>query len=197
MAIVVVGGQARKVGKTSVITGLIAALPAYEWTAIKITPHEHKPGVDQPFTVSEELYTSTATDTGRYLAAGAVKALLLSVGQARLVDAMPHLQRAIASAKNVLIESNRIVEHLKPDVYIVIVDPGIAVVKESLLRQLPHANAVVIAAKGNKGELPGEVERLLKGKMRFEVAPPTYVTKDLIELVRRHLTAAREPETAI
>jgi len=197
MAIVVVGGQARKVGKTSIITGLIAALPAYEWTAIKITPHEHKPSVDQPFSVSEELYTSTATDTGRYLAAGAAKALLLSVGQARLVDAMPHLQRAIASAKNVLIESNSIVEHLKPDVYIVVVDPGIASVKESLLRQLPQANAVVIAAKGNKRELPVEIERMIKGKMRFEVAPPLYVSKDLTELVRRHLSAARQPETAV
>jgi hypothetical protein len=197
MAIIVVGGQARKVGKTSVITGLIGALPSYEWTAIKITPHEHKPAVDQPFTVSEELYTSTATDTGRYLAAGATKALLLSVGQARLVDAMPHLQRAIGTAKNVLIESNSIVEHIKPDVYIVVVDPAIAVVKESLLRQLPQADAVVIATKGNKRELPVEIERALKNKMRFEVAPPIYVTKELTELVRRHLTEAGAPEAAV
>ncbi|MGZ5227349.1 MAG: hypothetical protein ACXWCS_24580 [Burkholderiales bacterium] len=197
MAIVVVGGQARKVGKTSLITGLIAALPNYEWTAIKITPHEHKPLVDQPFTVSEELYTSTLTDTGRYLAAGATKALLLSVGQARLVDAMPHLQRAIASAKNVLIESNSIIDHLKPDVYIVVLDPAIALLKESVLRRLPQANAIVIATKGSNREMPAEVERMLKGKVRFEVAPPTYINKEVTEFVRRHLAAEREPETAV
>jgi len=197
MAIVIVGGQARKVGKTSVITALIAALPGYDWTAIKITPHEHKPPVDQPFTVSEELYTSTATDTGRYLAAGATKALLLSVGHARLVDAMPHLQRAISCAKNVMIESNSIVEHLRPDVYMVVVDPAITVTKESVLRYLPQANAVVIAPKGKDRDLPNEIEQIIKGKIRFEVSPPTYVTKELTEFVRRHLTAAREPETAV
>jgi len=196
MAIVVVGGQARKVGKTSLIASLIAALPTYEWTAIKITPHEHKAPADLPFSVSEELYTSTATDTGRYLAAGAVKALLLSVGHARLVDAMPHLQRAIATAKNVVIESNSIVEHLKPDVYIVVLDAA-AVAKESVMRMLPQANAVVIVAKGPRGELPNEIERMIKGKVRFEVAPPSYITKDLTEFVRRHLAAEKEPETAV
>ena len=197
MAIVVVGGQARKVGKTSVITGLITALSGYEWTAIKITPHEHKPPVEQPFSVSEELYTSTATDTGRYLAAGAAKALLLSVGQARLIDAVPYVQRAIASAKNVLIESNSIVEYLKPDVYIVVLDPAITVAKESLVRQLPQANAVVIAPKGNVRDLSAEIERAVTGKMRFEVRPPNYVTKELAEFVRRHLSAMKAPETAV
>jgi molybdopterin-guanine dinucleotide biosynthesis protein len=197
MAIVVVGGQARKVGKTSVITGFISALPACNWTAIKITPHEHKPGAAKPFTVSEELYTSTETDTGRYLAAGAKKALLLSVGQARLVDAMPHLQRAIASSQNVLIESNSIIEHLKPDIFMVVMDPAIAEVKESMRRVLPQANAIVIAPKREDRELSAEVEKLVKGKLRFEVAPPSYVTKDLLDFVRRHLTRVREPETAV
>ena len=40
MAVVVVGGQSRKVGKTSVVCGLIAALPEMRWTAIKLTQHE-------------------------------------------------------------------------------------------------------------------------------------------------------------
>src|SRR5580698_2068550 len=41
MAIVVIGGHSRSVGKTSVVAGLIAALPAYHWTALKITQYGH------------------------------------------------------------------------------------------------------------------------------------------------------------
>ena len=41
MAIVVVGGHTRNIGKTSVVAGLIAALPQRRWTAIKITQFGH------------------------------------------------------------------------------------------------------------------------------------------------------------
>jgi hypothetical protein len=39
MKLVVVGGQGRKVGKTSVIAGLIRGLNALAWTAVKISHH--------------------------------------------------------------------------------------------------------------------------------------------------------------
>jgi molybdopterin-guanine dinucleotide biosynthesis protein len=39
MKLVVVGGQGRKVGKTSVITGLIRRLNTLAWTAVKICHH--------------------------------------------------------------------------------------------------------------------------------------------------------------
>jgi hypothetical protein len=42
MAIIVVGGSNRGVGKTALICGLIAALPEYHWAAVKIATHEHK-----------------------------------------------------------------------------------------------------------------------------------------------------------
>jgi hypothetical protein len=41
MAIIVVGGSNRGVGKTALVCGLIAALPEYRWTAVKITAHDH------------------------------------------------------------------------------------------------------------------------------------------------------------
>src|SRR6266436_1909073 len=37
MAIIVVGGHTRNIGKTSVVAGLIAALPEMHWTAFKVT----------------------------------------------------------------------------------------------------------------------------------------------------------------
>src|SRR5256885_14895841 len=41
MATIVVGGHSRSVGKTSVVAGIIAALPAQQWTAVKITQFGH------------------------------------------------------------------------------------------------------------------------------------------------------------
>ena len=41
MAIVVVGGHSRSVGKTSVVAGLIQRLPEFHWTAFKITQYGH------------------------------------------------------------------------------------------------------------------------------------------------------------
>ena len=39
MAIVVVGGHTRNIGKTSVVAGLISALREFNWTALKITQY--------------------------------------------------------------------------------------------------------------------------------------------------------------
>ena len=41
MAVVVVGGHSRSVGKTSVVANLIARLPERHWTACKITQFGH------------------------------------------------------------------------------------------------------------------------------------------------------------
>ena len=41
VAIVVIGGHSRSVGKTSVVAGLISALREYDWTAVKITQYGH------------------------------------------------------------------------------------------------------------------------------------------------------------
>ena len=41
MAIVVIGGHSRSVGKTSVVAGLISALPELNWTAVKVTQYGH------------------------------------------------------------------------------------------------------------------------------------------------------------
>ena len=42
MSLVVVGGQARKVGKTSVVAGLISSIGERRWTAIKTSGHIHR-----------------------------------------------------------------------------------------------------------------------------------------------------------
>ena len=116
MSTVVVGGSGRGVGKTALVCGIIAAYPVLRWTAVKITAHPH--GMPEP--IWEEVRGGQGTDTARYLAAGARRALLVTA----LGDEFPlrALQGAIGSDAHVIFESNRVLAHLQPDVCIGVLD---------------------------------------------------------------------------
>src|SRR4051812_41265031 len=104
MAIVVVGGHSRSVGKTSVIAGLIAALAERRWTAVKITQFGH--GIcsadgaacdcataDHSWAITEEKDHSGESDTSRFLLAGAEHSLWVRTRQGYLAEAMPAIRR--------------------------------------------------------------------------------------------------------
>src|SRR5207253_10011278 len=142
MAIVVIGGHSRSVGKTSVVAGLIAALPEYNWTAFKITQYGH--GVcsadgepchcatdDHSWAISEEQDHSGKSDTSRFLAAGATRALWVRTEQGRLAEAMPAVRRKLAECQNAILESNSILKLVRPDLYLTVLDPGTEDFKKS------------------------------------------------------------------
>src|SRR5262252_8218364 len=119
MATVVVGGHSRSVGKTSVVAGLISALPGFHWTAFKVTQHGH--GIcsangepchcatdDHSVAISEEHDRSGESDTSRFLVAGAVRAWWVRTQQGRLAEAIPLVREKIAQASNAIIESNSV-----------------------------------------------------------------------------------------
>ena len=82
MAIVVVGGHTRNIGKTGVMAGVIASLPELAWTAIKITQFGHgvlfgptaSPATARAQTTPSRSARSATLpavrDTSRYLGAG-------------------------------------------------------------------------------------------------------------------------------
>ena len=125
MSLIVIGGHSRSVGKTSVVAGLIAALPEYNWTALKITQYGH--GVcsangepchcatdDHSWAISEEQDRSGESDTSRFLAAGAARAWWVRTEQGRLAEAMPTVRRKLAESGNAILESNSILKFLRP-----------------------------------------------------------------------------------
>jgi hypothetical protein len=146
MAIIVIGGQVKDIGKTSVICGLIAVMPERRWTAIKISRHGHGAGA------VEERDATTGTDSSRYLAAGAARAFWISTDEDQLAEAMPHIRAAMMGAENVILESNGVLEFLQPDLYAVVLDPAVADFKVSALRYLKRADAILV--RGGTGGLP-------------------------------------------
>src|SRR5215468_12189011 len=135
MSLVVIGGHSRNVGKTSVVAGLIAALPDYDWTAVKITQYGH--GVcsangepcdcatgDHSWAISEERDRSGESDTSRFLLAGASRVFWVRTEQGRLAEAVPDVRSILAGSTNAILESNSIVRFLRPDLYLTVLDPS-------------------------------------------------------------------------
>lgn len=135
MVTLVIGGSGRGVGKTSLACGLLRALCDLNWTAIKITRHDH--GAPGP------VWEATAAhggDTARYLEAGARRALLVTAPDSDLP--LTELDAACNGVEFALIESNRILEFLLPDVCLAVV--GDADAKPSFATLLERADAIVV-----------------------------------------------------
>ncbi len=184
MALVVVGGQSRKVGKTSVITGLIAALAPLNWTAIKLTPHEHGLQPEQRFSITEETEQAASTDTSRYLAAGARRALLVQVRPEALPSATSAVLQKLEKAENAIIESNAIMDLVAVDLYLIVLDPAREDFKESARQHLARADAII----ASDGAFPEKLTPWIAGKPVFRVKPPAYVSPELVEFVRERMT---------
>ena len=204
MAIVVVGGHARNIGKTSVVAGLIRTLPEFRWSAFKVTYHWHGTDLvgakeESPFAISEECPGAAGTDSSRYLEAAALRSFWVRTREGRLGEAMPRLReefaRAQAGGGNVLVESNSILGFVEPEVYLSVLDPGITDFKESALYYLDRADAVLLAAVIGSASWKGVSLELLAGKPRFQMRPPKYVTAEIAGFVRErleHVEARRE-----
>jgi|SRR5579864_968820 len=197
MAIVVIGGHSRSVGKTSVVAGLIAALPQHHWTAVKITQYGH--GIcsamgkacdcacdDHSWAISEEHDRSGDSDTSRFLAAGAARALWVRTEQGRLAEAMPSLQEQICGSRNVIMESNSILKFMRPELYLTVLDPETKDFKNSARELLDRANGVILHTTLPAGS---GWQRVLPEKLRerpvFHISPPVYVTPGMVEFVNR------------
>ncbi len=197
MALIVVGGHSRNVGKTSVVAGLISALPEYNWLAIKITQYGH--GIcsahgepcdcvtaDHASAITEEFDRSGQTDTSRFLVAGAERVLWVRTRQGFLAEAMPRLRQELAKAKNIIIESNSVMQFLRPNLYIVALDPETADFKDSALRFLDRADAVLLHG-GKEVNWSGISLKPVAAKPRFNIRPPQFVPGELVTFVRERI----------
>jgi hypothetical protein len=194
MAIIVVGGHSRSVGKTSVVAGLVAALREFQWTAVKITQYGH--GVcsangepcdcataDHAWAISEEKSRSGQSDTSRFLLAGAARSLWVRTEQGKLAEAMPQLRDRIAAAANVILESNSVMKFLHPDLYLTVLDPENEDFKKTAQEFLDRADAVILHRR-NEFAWHGISLKPVAGRPLFRIAPPPYITDEIVDLVR-------------
>ena len=152
--LLVIGGQCRKVGKSTLVADIIQAFPDRQWTAVKITPHAESgcplngsscncAPQDHPYAIHEETSLSGSTDTSRFLVAGARRALWIENKENRLEDALPTLATELAIARHAAIESDAIVKFWQPSLFVMVLDPSNLDFKSSARENLHLADAFV------------------------------------------------------
>jgi hypothetical protein len=171
--LIVVGGHTRSIGKTQLVCDVIAAFPRVYWVAGKITQYGH--GVcaqngencdcapeDHVCALDWETMTDTGTDSARFLAAGAKKSFWLRTKQGYLAEGLPILREALGKMegeggpgqpKALIVESNSLMQFVKPSLYFAVIDPVKEDFKESAQVALDRASALVL--RGNRdGDAP-------------------------------------------
>jgi hypothetical protein len=196
--LVVVGGHSRNIGKTSVAAGLIRRLRDRRWVAVKITQYgnsvcEHhagsggcgcEPESGEPFALTEE-YEPSETDSGRFLAAGAERSFWLRAPSGDLPRAADMVRKILAQGENVIVESNSVVELVRPDLFLMVLDFSCEDFKPSSLRFLDRADAFLVVDRGINAPLwAGVAQGLWDTKPQFLVKPPRYMTAEVVAFVK-------------
>jgi hypothetical protein len=160
--LIVVGGHTRSIGKTQLVCDLIAALPFANWVAGKVTQYGHgvcaANGHDCDCAPTEhivafdwELAADNDTDSGRFLRAGAARSFWLRTKQGFLAEGMPPLREALATVErsagagglNVIVESNSLLQFVKPALYVTVLDATRDDFKDSARQMLDRADVFV------------------------------------------------------
>lgn len=182
MAILVVGGGGKDIGKTTLVCAIISALREFDWTAVKITGHDYEPVTKEHSLLDREFFEETSgggdTDTARYLAAGACRALLVTRTGAEVP--IEKIKNAIVADRNVIFESNRIVDALRPDVCLALI--GGHDRKVSFDRLLRVADAAVLTHGTDTSELPDDLTK-------FEVESADQPSVEFLDWLRHKLAA--------
>jgi hypothetical protein len=199
MTSVIIGGHSRNIGKTSVMAELLRRVQPPDWAAVKITQYGHgvcsldgepcscDPG-EHGFVLTEEHERKGGGDTRRFLQAGARRSLWLRVRQGQLHRALPALLRALRREEWVMIESNSILGHIHPALYLFVLDPSQNDFKASARKYFERADAlVVMGPAGPSHPWPGIETGLVNSKPAFRLKSPYELSDDFLHFVRQRL----------
>lgn len=139
--------------------------------------------------MTEEKDRSGKSDSSRFLVAGAKRAFWVRTEQGRLHEALPAIQRKVAEAENVIIESNSILQFLDADLYITVLDPATEDFKASAQKYLERADAVVLHGTEDTPQWKEVKAEMFGGTPAFRIAPPEYVGQDLVAFTENRLAA--------
>lgn len=198
-----IGGHSRSVGKTSLVCDILRAFPSIPWTAVKITQFGH--GVcsvngescacaadEHTVALTEEHDRSGHSDTSRFLLAGASRSFWLRTKQGRLASGLPLLRDALAQSTHAILESNSLLQFLRPDLYLVVLNPSQPDFKDSARQFLDRADAFLLRSPfaedpAAPSAWPSIPPSLLASKPAFPQPLGAPLPNTLIDFLRAHL----------
>ena len=164
---IVVAGHSRGVGKTTVIEAILGSQLRRRWAAVKVSAHRHcEPDEMRPL-VERTWFADPRTQTGRYLSAGADRAFLCRTPSAQLPETATFIRDIRVAGFDVIVESNRIVDFIEPDVVLFVVAPQIADWKSSSGVALPRTHAFVVRDPREETALEAVQALQAKGRLGF------------------------------
>ena len=207
--LIVVGGHTRSIGKTQLVCDLVAALPEANFIAGKITQYGH--GVcaqngehcgcapdEHASAFSWEESATSGTDSARFLAVGAKRAFWLRTKQGFLAEGLPVLREslnslgtdAVEGPLNVIVESNSLLQFLKPSLYLTVLDPRREDFKQSARNALDRADAFVLRhdLAVAAAPWPQVSAKLFHGRPAFLQREGEPLPQPLVSLVRESLS---------
>jgi hypothetical protein len=161
--VIVVGGHTRSIGKTQLVCDVISAFPKTDWIAGKITQYGH--GVcaqngnncdcapdEHVCAIEWEAHPQSGTDSARFLAAGAKRSFWLRTKQGFLAEGLPLMRDALRQTLSeagqdsppLILESNSLLQFLKPTLYFAVIAPAREDFKDSARIALDRADALVL-----------------------------------------------------
>ncbi|MEK6285520.1 MAG: hypothetical protein AABO57_07250 [Acidobacteriota bacterium] len=203
MKLVMVGGHTRNLGKTSVVAGIIRALPEFNWTAVKITQFGH--GIcsvngeacgcavsEHLFSITEERRKDTGTDTARFLAAGARRSLWVRTKQGDLAAALPAFREKIEGDEFIIVESNSLRRFITPQLYLQVLDTSNPDFKLSAQQMFELSDAYILVSRPDHSPVLANTALLAremqKNKPCFTVKEEDrFISEEVIEFVRSKL----------
>jgi len=193
--VIVIGGHTRSIGKTQLVCDVIAAFPQAQWIAGKITQYGHgvcaRNGEDCDCAPTEhvcaidwEIQSASGTDSARFLAAGARRSFWLRTKQGFLAEGLPLLRTALQETLGtretepppLIVESNSLLQFLRPSLYIAVLDPAKEDFKDSARAALDRADALVF--RGPQEAPPGAVPAWTKLPLRLLKEKPSVVQRE-------------------
>jgi molybdopterin-guanine dinucleotide biosynthesis protein len=207
--LIAVGGHTRSIGKTQLVCDLIAALPQAHWLAGKITQYGHgvcaTNGHDCDCAPTEHIValdweseTQTGTDSARFLQAGAARSFWLRTKQGYLAEGMAPLRQALSEVAqadgrdgiNVIVESNSLLQFVKPSLYVTVLDTARDDFKDSARQMLDRADVFVFRRGLDNGaisqppwmRLPTQLLRQKPSLLQREGEP---LPEPLLQLVKK------------
>src|SRR6266404_2326026 len=167
--VIVIGGHTRSIGKGHLVCDVIAAFPQAHWIAGKITQYGH--GVcaqngdncdcaptEHICAINWETQSDSGTDSARFLAAGAQRSFWLRTKQGFLAEGLPLLRTALQETLRnaetdpppLIVESNSLLQFLRPSLYIAVLDPSKEDFKDSARAALDRADALVFRSPSER-----------------------------------------------
>jgi hypothetical protein len=176
MPVIVVGGQTKNVGKTTLICNIVEAFSTIKWTAVKISNHLHSPELCKAvrkgagWTIWQQSDTTDQSDTARFLRSGAYRALFLQAERNSLQQACIFLEQELQSAGAAIVESASGVSFLRHDVFLMLLDPAKSDFKEAARQQIDRVAAFV--TRGTELEVGRNIDSAdIKPRPAFRLFP--------------------------